>query len=64
LQAEDGSKGATFSERRAIRKEEKLEEKQIHDSAKVELQKLRDKERHDEDMLGQTTPQNDSEVNQ
>lgn len=62
LQAEEHSKGESFSDRRAIRKEEKLEEKQMHDSAKVELQKIRDKESHDEDMLGQTTPQNDPEV--
>jgi DNA-binding protein H-NS len=62
LQAEERSQGQSFSERRAIRKEEKLEEKQIHDSAKAELQQIRDKERHDEDMLGQTTPQNDPEV--
>lgn len=64
LRAEDGSKGLSFSERRAVRKEEKLEEKQLHDSAKAELQKIRDKENHDEDMLGQTTPQNDPEVKQ
>jgi hypothetical protein len=63
LRADEQSREKSFSERRAARKEEKLEEKQIHDSAKVEIQKLRDKERHDEDMLGQTTPQNDSEVN-
>jgi len=64
LQAQERSKGASFSDRRAIRKDEKLEEKQRHDSAKVKLQKIRDKESHDEDMLGQTTPQNDPEVKQ
>lgn len=64
LHAQEREKGASFSEGRAIRKEEKLEEKKIHDSAKLELEKIRDKEGHDEEMLGQTTPQNDSEVKQ
>jgi hypothetical protein len=62
LQVQERSEAASFSDRRAIRKEEKLQEKQIHDSAKAEIQKIRDQESHDEDMLGQTTPQNDSEV--
>jgi hypothetical protein len=62
LQAQERAKGESFSDRWVIRKEEKLEEKQLHDSAKLELQEIRDKESHDEEMLGQATPQNDPEV--
>lgn len=62
LQARERSKEVSFSDKRAIREEEKREERQIHDSAKAEILTIRDKECHDEDVLGQTTPQNDSEV--
>jgi len=62
VQTQERAERESFSERRVIRKEEKLAEKQIHASAKAEIRKIRDKERHDEDVLGQTTPQNDPEV--
>lgn len=62
LRAQERAKGTSFSDRRAIRKEEKLEEEQMHDAIKLELWKIRDKESHDEEMLGQTKAPNDSEI--
>lgn len=62
LEAGKRAAGAGFFERRRIRKEEKQEVEQMRGSAKLEVKNIREKERHDEDNLGQTTPQNDSEV--
>ena len=54
--------GAGFFERRRIWKAEKLREKQLRESARAEVESIREKERRAEDQLGQTTPPDDSEV--
>jgi hypothetical protein len=62
LEARKRAGSASFFERRKIRREEKQEEKQMRAAAKAEVKNIREKERADEDALGQTAPQDDSEA--
>lgn len=53
---------APFFERRKIWKEEKEKIRKLHDSAKAEMEEIREKESRAEDNLGQFEPQDGPEV--
>ena len=62
LEASKRAGGASFFERRRIRKEEKRHEKEMRKSAVAEMQSVLQKERRDEDALGHTDTPDNSEA--
>jgi hypothetical protein len=62
LQVHEHAHTLSFSERRKLRAEEKQHEKQMRESARVEVEKIRREESQKEDRLGETAPDNEPEV--